>query len=294
VRADAPPGSSWGVWDDARLGTLNLLTPERVLAAVGSIRTGRTFGLSLELTLPSPPMFGRPALVHEVRGRPTGAKDDVYNEWNTQSSAQWDGFRHYPHPEHGPYGGIADEAHGVDAWAERGIVGRGLLVDVDRWRTSVGRPLQQGTPDDITAADLRDAIAAQGTEPQVGDILLLRTGWLTWYRGLDEGGRVAAAEGHGMAAPGLAGMDAVALVWDLHVSALCADNPAVEAVPLRRPNALHDQLLPLLGIPLGEMWDLDALAADCAADGTYDCFVAAVPLRMPQGIASPPNAVAVR
>ena len=43
---------------------------------------------------------------------------------------------------------------------------------------------------------------------------------------------------------------------------------------------LHASALPLLGLPLGEMWDLDALALDCAADGTYDAFFTSAPIRL--------------
>jgi hypothetical protein len=50
----------------------------------------------------------------------------------------------------------------------------------------------------------------------------------------------------------------------------------------------------MLGLPLGELWDLEALAADCAADGRYECFFTSAPLRLPAGVASPPNAVAVK
>ena len=53
-------------------------------------------------------------------------------------------------------------------------------------------------------------------------------------------------------------------------------------------------LLPLLGIPLGELWDLDALADDCAADRTYDAFLTSAPLNMPAGVGTPPNAIAIR
>lgn len=50
----------------------------------------------------------------------------------------------------------------------------------------------------------------------------------------------------------------------------------------------------MLGIPLGEFFDLDTLAADCADDGVYDfCFTSA-PLRIPGGIGSPPNALAIK
>jgi hypothetical protein len=54
--------------------------------------------------------------------------------WNTQVSTHWDGFRHVRHPEHGFYGGVADEEHGVHHWARHGIAGRAVLCDVDaRW-----------------------------------------------------------------------------------------------------------------------------------------------------------------
>ncbi len=194
VRPDAPPRSSWGLWgDDDVLGTLNLLTPERALRATASIRTGRWFALSLDLALPDPPLFGRPPLRHEVTGGASEIHDDVLHDFNTQSSAQWDGFRHFPHREHGLYNGLADTAHGIDHWAARGIVGRAVLLDLDRWRASIGRPLRQGTGDPVLPDELDACIAAQGSPLEVGDILLLRTGWLTWYRTLDATGRATYA-----------------------------------------------------------------------------------------------------
>lgn len=57
---------------------------------------------------------------------------------------------------------------------------------------------------------------------------------------------------------------------------------------------MHTQALPLLGLPLGELWDLDALAEDCAGAGTYDAFFTSAPIGVHGGVASPPNAIAVR
>jgi hypothetical protein len=56
----------------------------------------------------------------------------------------------------------------------------------------------------------------------------------------------------------------------------------------------HSLLLPMLGIPLGEMFDLSALAADCAADERYACLFVSAPLNIPSGVASPPNALAIK
>ncbi len=57
---------------------------------------------------------------------------------------------------------------------------------------------------------------------------------------------------------------------------------------------VHTSLLPLLGLPIGELWDLDALAADCAADGRATFLLTSAPVRLPRGVASPPNALAIK
>ena len=49
----------------------------------------------------------------------------------------------------------------------------------------------------------------------------------------------------------------------------------------------------MLGMPLGELWDLEELAAACATTGRYECCVASVPLNVPGGVASPANAMAI-
>jgi hypothetical protein len=282
------------VWGDHDVfGTLNLLTPERVLAAARSIRTGRAFSLNPELTIPDPPLFRRARVRHEVVGELGGGHDDVYHDWNTQASAQWDGFRHIAHQEHGHYGGVADEEHGIHFWAERGIVGRAVLADVARWRERQGNPISPGSGDAITADDLTTCLADQGTPVETGDVLLVRTGWLQWYRGLDAAAREEYASERIPPSTGLAGPDMPRTLWNLHVAAVACDNPAVEVFP-PVGEFLHSHFLPKLGIPLGELWDLDELADDCAADGSYDAFFTSAPLNMPQGVASPPNAIAVR
>lgn len=309
VRDGAPAGSTWGLWgDDDRLGCLNLLTPERVVAAARLIRRGIVFALNAPVDVPDPPLFGRQAHRHEVLGPPDGpGHDDLLHHWNTQSSSQWDGFRHIRHPDHGWYGGAADGDHGIDAWAERGLAGRAVLVDVARWRSDVGRPLAMDRPDPISPDDLGDTLASQGTTVQTGDVLLLRTGWLGWYLTRSPEQRRELAASH--ANPGLApGPDTARALWELGPAAVAADNPALEVWPPGGSRApapgeragrneetfLHLSLLPLLGLPIGELFALDELADDCAADGRYEAFFVSAPLRVPAGVASPPNALAIK
>jgi hypothetical protein len=215
------------------------------------------------------------------------------------------------HPVYGHYNGVADEDHGIHHWARRGIVGRAVLADVARWRASVGQPIDPSSTA-IEIDDLMATLDSQGVEIEVGDILLIRTGWIDWYRGLGPEARIELAATPHTPACGLQrGVASARALWDLHISAVAADNPALEVMPFGFGNRdeaqfwkddpgraaetmLHFSLLGLLGIPIGEFFDLDALARDCAEDGRYACLLTSAPLNLTAGVASPPNALAVK
>jgi kynurenine formamidase len=310
VQPGAPAGSSWGVWGpDDVLGCLNLLTGDAVRAGVACVEVGKVFSLNLDLTFVSPPLFGRPMVEHVVHSGPTG-HDDELRSFNTQCSTQWDGFRHVRHPLYGYYNGIADADHGMDHWARRGIAGRAVLADVERWRASVGRSIQPGESDPIFAEDIAATLEAQEVTLATGDILLIRTGWLTWYRSLTPDQRTEMAT---TAVPDHTGIhrdiSIMEYFWDAHVAAVAADNPGFEVMPVAsvaeggtrwdNPSAaaaafLHSVLIPLLGLPIGELFDLDALAEDCEEDQSYRCLLTSAPLRIRGGVASPPNALAIK
>ena len=299
-----PRGSAWEVWPDRpELGCLNLIDEAATLRGLAAARRGVTFRLDLPLDEPSPPLFGRAAFRHEVRSNTSSSADDLLHDFNTQSSTQWDGFRHVRHPLRGAVGGIDEAAHGIHHWADV-IVTRGVVVDV-----ATHRATPPDTRHPITVEDLESTLAAQGTTVEPGDLLLLRTGWVGWYLTQDDDRRAALPSD--LVAPGLApGEDMARFLWDLHVCAIATDNPAVEAWPptgrseltpeqLDDPAVtagafLHFNLLGLLGLPLGELFQLDDLAADCAEEGDWTCLVTSAPLRVPNGVASPPNALAVR
>ena len=57
---------------------------------------------------------------------------------------------------------------------------------------------------------------------------------------------------------------------------------------------LHQVAIPHIGLFLGEMWDLDALAEACADDGRYEFLLTAAPLPVTGAVGSPVNPVAVR
>lgn len=310
VRPGLPPRSSWGLWgDDDELGTMNLLTPERAQRGLGCARHGRVFPLNWRLEEPNPPFYGRQALVHTI-DRPLPQYpllDDSMDSFFTQASSQWDALCHVGHPEHGFYNGRVDSdftgeegtRNGIEHLARKGIVGRGVLLDVARHLAAIGRPVDGGARVEFTPDDLEATRIAAGITFEPGDILIIRTGWMDWYLNAPESVRHDLAQDSlaRLQTPGVIGGEAMAeYLWDNHFSAVAADNPAFEAWPhaIEVDQYLHFRLIPLLGISMGEMWFVEDLAADCFADGVFDFLFTSAPLNLRGGVGSPPNALAIK
>jgi Putative cyclase len=310
IKPDYPPHSAWGVFgDDDQIGTLNLLTPERVAAAARLVQDGQVFALNWELELPYPPLFNRAALQHTIIRRRHNVFDDVYDNFNTQSSSQWDGLRHNGHRQYGFYNGVTEEQiigeggarNGIEQWARRGIAGRGILIDFPRFAAAHGIAFTLGARYGISAEQLQAAADWQGLSFQTGDILLLRTGWIEWYSSLNEEQRTQVARPGGLQAGGLEqSEESLRFLWDRHFAAIVSDNPSFEAYPAAASEegqpgeTMHGTIIGLWGMPIGEMFQLGALAAACAADHRYEFFFTSAPLNKLGGVASPPNALAIR
>ncbi len=296
-------GSAWGLWGgDDEIGALNDVSPAQVAGAAGLVQRGAVFSLNWDLELPSPGLFSRGPLRYVLKDDGFGM-DDHYDNFFPQCSSQWDALSHFSHPEHGYYGGRPSSElkrpsckNGIHNLARRGIVSRFVLADVARWREAAGRPIDQAAGEAVPITEVEATLAAQGTAIEPGDILLLRFGWTSWYESLDQAARDALAEGWGFRAAGLApGEATVRWLWDSGIVAVAGDNPALEAFPFDPVGLnLHSHLIALLGIPIGEMWDLSALAADCADDGRYTGLLTAAPLNVRGGVGSPANALALK
>lgn len=306
VKPGNPPNSAWGLWgDNDETGTINLLTPERIASAAKLVQSGKIFPLNWELELPDPPLFGREKLRHEIKNKRGGVNDDVYHDFNTQSSSQWDGLTHYGNFQHHSfYNGVQQEQitgqpgtrNGIHIWARRGIAGRAVLVDYARWAAANGIEYSPGTRHEITVANLEAAAQSQGVKFEVGDILIVRSGWVKWYLEQSAEQREALVANLPYQAVGVAqGAETLRFLWNNHFAAVAGDAIAFEAYPGHPQNGfMHETILALWGMPIGEMFYLEALADECAADGRYEFFFTAAPLNKLGGVASPPNALAIK
>ena len=140
-RTDGPPGSAWGEYGpDDELGSIGRLTPDRALAGAACVRTGEVFNLDLPMDALDPPLAAaRRTVRHTIFGRNAFHRDEHLDDFFPQVSSQIDGLRHFGHPDHGFYNGASgerlvpgDPLLGMQHWAEHGIVGRAVLVDVAR------------------------------------------------------------------------------------------------------------------------------------------------------------------
>ena len=307
VRAGAPKGSAWGVFgDDDQVGTINLLTAERVRQAAVEIRGGRIFPLNLPMEIPDPPRHKRGPLrrvLNSVEASGVAALfiDDRIDNFFPQASSQWDALAHVKHPEFGSYNGFPDAEVsgrggtrlGIENFARRGIAGRGVLADVARYYERHGRRIDYATDHTITVAELEATLSEQKVSRQEGDILLIRIGWINHYLSAGEEFRAWAANPGPV--PGIESGAAMARwLWNNHFAAVASDSPGLESVGSGRTDFLHFDMLALLGMPIGEWWDLEALAQDCAADGRYTCFLTSAPLNVRGALGSPPNALAIK
>jgi len=306
VRDIAAKVSNWGRWgaDDQR-GTLNLITPEVVRRAAGCVRRGEVFSLGLTLGPEGPqtgsvigrfnPQHYMTAIGALIGEDPRGFcySDDVLT-LPLQCSTQWDSLAHvhydgklyngYPASEHLGAGGAT--RNGIEQLADGGIVSRGVLVDLARHRGIERIP--PGTA--IRPSELDDALAAQGCSLLPGDILVMRTGHLSVFT--RDGNR----ETYLWQGPGL-GLDAAQWIRARDLAAVCSDTTAVEVMPCEDPKLpypLHLLAIRDMGLTFGEMFDLDDLAADCAADGCWEFLLSAPPLKIAGGIGSPVNPIAIK
>ncbi|KAF5582784.1 hypothetical protein FPANT_8389 [Fusarium pseudoanthophilum] len=265
-----PKGSLWGFFDvdgqKDQLGTLRLLTKEVVQKAKDEIQTGTHVQLDWPLHNIEFPGFGRIPLQHTVKDLAEEgfvAFDDVIS-FNTQTSSQWDSLKHFGSQKTGVY---------YNGWTHE--------------------KLKSSNDLGIHISELEATLAYQGTETRQGDILIVRSGFVRWHNNAKADIRALGTEKqHYMI--GLENSDeTVRWLYSKHFSAVAGDTMGFEAWPYPENCCLHEWLLVQWGTPIGELWDLEALAEECKAHNRWSFFLASAPLRVVGGCASPPNAIAI-
>lgn len=322
-RAVAEKVRNWGRWGDTdELGTLNFITEKEVLGAASLVRQGKVFPMGIPLDEHGPqgahgyrrnPFYTMTFVGASVEDLPQFAGrggstegetvgllgagpmrfNDDYIAMHLQAGTQWDALAHIFYDGH-LYNGVAATAvtslgatrNSIDVVAAAGrIVARGVLLDVARHR-QVDYLLPEVT---ILPDELDQVAEAQGVAIRRGDVVVVRTGWRRRFLETGDGNAWRAD---------WPGLDWRCAEW-LHAkeaAAVASDNLAVEGhhQDANVPFVFHMLTLRDMGLMLGELWDLEALAADSAEDGVYEFQLVAQPLRVTGAVGSPINPLALK
>jgi kynurenine formamidase len=293
---------NWGRWGDSdERGTLNLITSDELIAAATLVQTGKVFDLGIPFDERGPQSgSGRTNPVRTMRsiGHESSSKgalrvaDDVVF-MPLQCATQWDALAHV-HYDGLLYNGFsaADELSSkgatrcsIDKLAPA-ITGRAVLLDIAGHRGVDWL----GESDAIRRDDLDAAARSQGVDVHRGDILLIRTGWRRNLVEVGDRRRWSSRE------PGIT-LDCVEWLHDHEIAVVAADNWGVEQFPSEVASEIlpvHMVLLRDMGMTLGEMFDFEALTADCRADGRWDCFFSGPIIKFTRAVGCPVSPLAMK
>ncbi|KAI9874582.1 MAG: hypothetical protein M1830_009592, partial [Pleopsidium flavum] len=198
----------------------------------------------------------------------------------------------------------------IHHWAEHGIVGRGILLDYRTYALTHNKPYDPYTYHPISynelaacgkhqGIDIRPR--AQGGDIEIGDILMIRSGYIeAYYSKTPEERKEGALRKHvigpddGQRYVGIAQEEKM-IDWlhDCYFAAVAGDAPSFEAWPSYEKYYLHEYLLALWGVPIGEMFDLERLAKECRTANKWAFFVTSAPANVHKGVSSHGNLTAI-
>ncbi|MHA6766975.1 cyclase family protein [Sphingobium ummariense] len=306
---DSP--KNWGKWGaDDEVGSLNYLTSLEVIRGVGMVRSGKVFTLQVPMGAPE----GDPIWPGRRTAQRVNVMDHSHYQCGKgphfpgelhyaddmmimylQGSTQYDALGHVWYDDQIYNGFEAETTTGgmtkasVLPIAEKGVVGRGVLIDMARYRLK--NVLDRGETFDHE--DLMAAAAQQGVEIKKHDILIIRTGFIgsfytmpsdNFYDNFVEPGLTYSPE----LVSWFKDMEIPNLVTDTIANEVTIDPVSGIALPL------HSALMRNLGVAFTEITILDELADDCAADGQWAFLYVAAPLKVVGGSGAPVNPVVIK
>ncbi len=312
IEAAATRLKNWGRWGaDDEIGTLNHITPESIVAAARLVTKGKVMSLALPYDSAGPqgaktnyPPLGRFNPIHlmlrtgtdaysgKLDGRGIRTTDDIVI-MPLQCGTQWDGLAHVLYGDKMWNGydcrsvsSFGAEKCGIEKTREK-MIGRGVLLDIARL---MGREvLEDGFA--ITPELLEQAEIKFGVRVGKGDFLLVRTGHVE--------AKLNAKNWDGYAGGDAPGLSFETLDWlqARQVAAIATDTWGVEVRPNPSDEVVspfHWISIPIMGLTLGEIFNLGELAKDCAGDGRYEFMFVSPVLPISGAVASPTNPLAIK
>jgi kynurenine formamidase len=266
--------SPWGPGDE--IGALNKISPSSILAVLSRINSGKVYDLSVEyfVGMPSYYFLGQPRYqiwnVHTPQGTIVDDPTGLGKEKNSLVTYSGSAISMYVHTgthidalSHFGLNGLIYNGHRTDehlgdrGWRKGGvekyppIIARGVLLDVARYKGVDVLPAAYG----ITIDDLQQTARTQGVTLEDGDVVMVRTGRMRWFR---------EAEKYMHDTPGLTRESANHLA-DRGAIVIGVDNISTDVGPSKEANnwvPVHSSMLSQRGVPIMQNVNLEQLAAD--------------------------------
>ena len=297
--------SNWGRWgSEDDLGTINLITPAKRLAAARLVRDGVSVTCARPIatdiaadTTFQPVRF----MVDSGEGRDTASPERQIQRRGASEfiGMVFHGFSitHVDAPSHYFWDGQLYNGRSCNLVTSRegatvasietlrdGVVSRGVLLDVARARGGRGVPGGEGVmPEELEAAE-----RAAGVRVEPGDILLVRTGY--YGRQVADGAVSPMQAGspalHVACCPWLRERGVAMVGSDTHNDVHPPPYPAMG-------NSFHVVCLVAMGLWLIDNANLEDLARACAERGRWEFLLTIAPLRLKNVTGSPVNPIAL-
>jgi kynurenine formamidase len=295
---------NWGRWGpDDQLGTLNYITPGTVCAAAALVRSGRHVSMEIPINKFAGPDNPNQAIHLVVQAHDfdidssgvTFATDFLGMAFHGDCHTHIDALCHIAYKgltyNGKPAGKVMTSKGATEldiANYGNGIIGRGVLLDVPRYRGV--QWLEPGEA--VTRAELEAIEQAEGVCLGEGDILVFRTGHHRRRLELGPWSNKYPPEGEGKAG---VHVDTIPYMHERRIAAFLPDGDG-ETVPsnvegMRSP--IHPLQVTAMGMCVSDSLQFEDLAVACEAEGRFEFMVVGMPLRLPGGTGSPWNPVAI-
>ena len=292
---------NWGRWGpDDQLGTLNLITPEHVRAAAGLVRSGRRVSMAIPINTTAGPDNPNPAIHFVTQGHDIdigsgglrfgldflgmACHGDCHTHIDALCHISYDGLTYNGKPAEVVLTSKGATSLDIAGFAD-GIVGRGVLLDVPRFRGV--KWLEPGEA--VTRAELEACEEAQGVHLGEGDIFVYRTG--------HHRRRLELGPWDNGPAEGKAGLHVDTIPW-MHERGIAAflpdgDGEAIPSCVDGMTYPIHPLQIVAMGMMTADSLQFEDLASACEEEGRFDFMVVGLPLRLPGGTGSPWNPIAI-
>jgi kynurenine formamidase len=295
---------NWGRWGSSdELGTMNLITPDKVRAAASLVRSGRRVSLAIPINKVAGPDNPNQALHFLTQGHDVpidsskvrfaldfmgmACHGDCHTHVDALCHISYDGLTYNGRPATEVVRTTGATGQDITAYS-MGIVGRGVLFDIPRLRGVEW--LEPG--DAVTRAELDECAALEDMHLGEGDILVLRTG--------HHRRRLALGPWDNRPPPvgvGKAGIHVDTIPW-MHEAGIAAflpdgDGEAVPSVVDGITYPIHPLQVVAMGMLVSDSLQFEDLVAACEEEGRYEFMVVGLPLRLPGGTGSPWNPIAI-